>query len=89
MGLASVRALAAAGHMVIVADRDGEAANRAAEEIKAAGGEAISYEIDGSSVSQLKAMFLFIEKTYKRLNVLFSNIGMRGPMGLEIGRAHV
>ncbi|HVY34779.1 MAG TPA: SDR family oxidoreductase [Caulobacteraceae bacterium] len=84
MGLASVRALAAAGHIVIVADRDGEAAKRAADEIKAAGGEAMSYEIDGSSVSQLKTLFLFIEKTYRRLNVLFSNIGMRGPMGLDM-----
>ena len=87
MGLASSRALAAAGHIVIVTDRDGDAAKRAADEIKAAGGEAISYEVDGSSVSQLKTMFLFIEKTYARLNVLFSNIGIRGPLGLDMVEA--
>jgi NAD(P)-dependent dehydrogenase (short-subunit alcohol dehydrogenase family) len=84
MGLASARALAAAGHIVMITDRDGEAAQRAAEEVKAAGGEAIAYEVDGSSVAQLKTMFLFIEKTYARLNVLFSNIGMRGPLGLDM-----
>ena len=55
MGLASARALAAAGHIVVIADRDGEAAKRAAEEV-----------------------------TYARLNVLFSNIGVRGPLGLDM-----
>lgn len=87
MGLASVHALAAAGHIVMVTDLDGDAANSAAEAVKAAGGEAIAYQVDGSSVPQLKAMFLFIEKTHARLNVLFSNIGMRGPMGLDMVEA--
>jgi NAD(P)-dependent dehydrogenase (short-subunit alcohol dehydrogenase family) len=87
MGLASARALAAAGHIVIITDRDGEAAKRAAEAVNAQGGEAIAYEIDGSSVAQLKTMFLFIEKRYARLNVLFSNIGMRGPLGLDMTEA--
>ena len=84
MGLATARALAAAGHVVLSADRDGHAATRAAEGVNGAGGEAVSYEVDGSSVAQLKAMFLFIEKKYARLNVLFSNIGVRGPLGLDM-----
>ena len=60
---------------------------RAAEEVNAEGGEAISYEVDGSSVAQLKAMFLFIEKMYARLNVLFSNIGSRGANGYDLTEA--
>jgi len=49
MGLATARALAAAGHVVLIADRDGQAATRAAEGVNGAGGEAVSYEVDGSS----------------------------------------
>ena len=76
--------MAAAGHIVIIGDRDADAAKRAADELTAAGGEAVPYEIDGSSVAQLKALFLFIEKKYARLNLLFSNIGIRGPLGLDM-----
>lgn len=87
MGRASAEALASAGHIVVIADRDFESAKRAAEAVNADGGEAVAYEIDGASVAQLKAMFLYIEKTYARLNVLFSNIGSRGANGYDLTEA--
>lgn len=84
MGRASAGALAAAGHIVVIADRNANSAMGAAEAVNAGGGEAVAYEIDGASVAQLKAMFLHIEKSYGRLNVLFSNIGSRGANGYDL-----
>jgi NAD(P)-dependent dehydrogenase (short-subunit alcohol dehydrogenase family) len=84
MGLASCQAFADHGATVIVADRDGQAADHAAAEIVASGGEAIGYHVDVSSVAELRAMFDFIGQRFGRLNVLFSNAGVKGPMGLDV-----
>jgi len=84
MGLASARALAALGAAVIIADRDGDGAEHAAEAVTAAGGEARAFAVDASSPAQLRALFDFVEQAYGRLNVLFSNVGTRGPEGFDL-----
>jgi NAD(P)-dependent dehydrogenase (short-subunit alcohol dehydrogenase family) len=87
IGLASARALAAKGATVVIADRDGDAAQRGADAVRASGGEAVAYAVDASSMSQLRALLDFVGKTYGRLNVLFSNAGSRGADGFDVSEA--
>lgn len=84
MGLASSLALAAEGAEIVIADLDGEAAEQAADEVRTAGGRACAYQVDASSLPQLRALFDFVDKAYGKLNVLFSNVGSRGPNGFDV-----
>jgi NAD(P)-dependent dehydrogenase (short-subunit alcohol dehydrogenase family) len=83
MGLAACRALAAEGASVIVADRDGGGAERAARQLSDEGRIASAYEVDAASLPALRALFDEIGKTHGRLNVFFSNAGMTGPDGFD------
>jgi NAD(P)-dependent dehydrogenase (short-subunit alcohol dehydrogenase family) len=84
IGLASAKALAARGAMVILTDRDGAGAEQGAEAIRALGGQAVARQVDGSSLSELRSLFDWVGKTYGGLNVLFSNVGTRGPDGFDV-----
>jgi len=84
MGLASSCALAAEGAAVIVADRDGGAAEQTVKLIKTSGGKAEAYQIDFGSRTELRALFDYVQKTYGRLNVLFSNVGVTGPKSFDV-----
>ena len=84
MGLASARALACAGASIIVADIDGDAAERGTAEMRAAGSLAISYQLDVSSQAQLKGLFEFTARHHGSLNVLFSAVGIRGPESFDV-----
>jgi NAD(P)-dependent dehydrogenase (short-subunit alcohol dehydrogenase family) len=84
MGLASAAAFAAHGALVIVGDLDGGAAGRAAQAIRADGGQANAYQVDVASVTQLESMFDWLGRTYGKLNVLFSHAGVPNPIGLEV-----
>lgn len=84
MGLASARALAAQGAEVIIADLDGAAAERAAQQLVASGGKARACQVDASSLPHVRALIDFVDQHYGRLNVLFSNVGSRGPNGFDV-----
>ena len=84
IGLASAQALAERGATVMLADRNGDAAEQAADALRAGGAEAVSYEADASSLPQLRGLFDFVDKKYGKLNVLFANVGMRGPDGFDV-----
>jgi NAD(P)-dependent dehydrogenase (short-subunit alcohol dehydrogenase family) len=84
MGLASSRALAANGAQVVIADRDGDAAEQAATAIREDGGQATSFQVDVSSTAQLRAAFDFVATTHGKLNILFSNAGMTGPNRYDV-----
>lgn len=84
MGLASAMALSREGASVVISDRDGDAAARAAETIKASGGTATSFRADVSSLSDLRAMADFVATTHGRLNVFFSNAGIGGARGFDV-----
>jgi NAD(P)-dependent dehydrogenase (short-subunit alcohol dehydrogenase family) len=84
MGLASAKALAAEGASVIVADINAEAADRAARSITESGGIATAYQVDVSSLSSLRALFTFVETTFGRLHVFFSNAGIGGAQGFDV-----
>jgi len=84
MGLASAKSFAAEGAVVLIADIDGIAADRAAKEIQSSGGNACAYAVDVSSVAELEALFKSVDETYGRLNVLFSHAGIQAPLGLDL-----
>jgi NAD(P)-dependent dehydrogenase (short-subunit alcohol dehydrogenase family) len=83
MGLASSQAFAAEGATVIVADIDGDRAEQVAQNIRAEGGNATSYRVDVSSVTQIEAMFEWVTQSHERLHVLFSHAGIQGAMGFD------
>jgi NAD(P)-dependent dehydrogenase (short-subunit alcohol dehydrogenase family) len=84
MGLASARLFAGEGAAVVIADLDGTAAEAAAKKIVEDGGQAWPFEVDVSSVDQLRSLFSFVADQFGRLNVLFNHAGIPGPKGLDI-----
>lgn len=84
MGLASAKALAGEGATVIIADRNGDAAEQAAATIRATGGSALARQTDVSSLPQLRALFDMIEQQFGRLNIFFSNAGIGGANGFDV-----
>jgi NAD(P)-dependent dehydrogenase (short-subunit alcohol dehydrogenase family) len=65
--------LAELGAAVVVADIDGAGAERRAEEIRDAGGEALGVAVDVRDEGQVKAMVAAAVETYGRLDILDSN----------------
>lgn len=87
MGLAASRRLAEAGATVVLADREGAAAETAAGEIRDSGGKALARQVDVSSLDSLKALFEFVGAACGGLNVFFSHAGVQGPPGLDLTEA--
>jgi NAD(P)-dependent dehydrogenase (short-subunit alcohol dehydrogenase family) len=76
LGEASAKRLAYEGAKLIVADRDKEAAERAAKEIAAAGGEATAFVADISAFADAQALVDFAVSTYGRLDIALNNAGI-------------
>ena len=77
IGRACALRLAKDGMTVIVNySRSDEAANKAVEEIKAAGGSAAAYKDDVSDPEQVKTMFKDIADEYGTVDVLVNNAGI-------------
>ncbi len=77
IGRACALRLAKDGMTVIVNySRSDEAANKAVEEIKAAGGSAAAYKADVSDPEQVKTMFKDIADQYGTVDVLVNNAGI-------------
>jgi NAD(P)-dependent dehydrogenase (short-subunit alcohol dehydrogenase family) len=75
IGREAAQLFAQEGATVVVADRNGAAASKAAEEIEAAGGKAAWHAVDVSKEAEVKAM---VEKTvadHGRLDILVNNAG--------------
>jgi NAD(P)-dependent dehydrogenase (short-subunit alcohol dehydrogenase family) len=77
LGRATALALATAGAEVVVADVDGEGAERVATEV---GGHAIT--IDVSDFEQNRAMVAFVRERCGRLDLAFLNAGVTSGCGL-------
>ena len=77
IGRACALRLAKDGMTVVVnySHSDEEAA-KAVEDIKAAGGDAVSYKADVSDLNQVKDMFKFVSDTYGRVDILVNNAGI-------------
>lgn len=76
IGRASSLALAAEGARVAVVDLDGTAAERVAEEIRAAGGEAIAIAADVSSEPDIERVVRETKAAFGGIDVVFNNAGI-------------
>ena len=79
MGLATARAFANAGAAVTLADVSEDALQKAVDEIKSAGGNAIGVRCDVSDESQVAAMMERTIATFGRLDAAFNNAGVQAP----------
>lgn len=79
MGEATVRAFAAAGAHVAIVDLDGEAAQRLADELVAAGRSAIGIGCDVSDEEQVAAAVRRTVETFGSLDMAFNNAGIMLP----------
>ncbi|MBM6550405.1 SDR family NAD(P)-dependent oxidoreductase [Marinomonas ostreistagni] len=77
MGLATAKAFAESGAAVAVADINGEAAQKVADELVANGHRAIAIECDVTDEMAVKAMVEKTVATYGRLDAAFNNAGVQ------------
>lgn len=76
LGTAIAGDLARNGARVAIADVNADNAASVADQIKQAGGEAMSVAVDVSDRQQVKAMVAKVVDTFGRLDVLFNNAGI-------------
>ena len=76
IGLATAQAFAKAGASVILGDRDEEMICKAAEDLIAAGHNAISVTCDVTDTAQVETMIERAVGTYGRLDAAFNNAGV-------------
>ncbi len=67
------------GAAVAVADLNGAAAEGVAEEIRASGGRALSYQVNVSDYAAVQAMTDDVITRFGQLDFLFANAGVLGP----------
>lgn len=76
IGLSAATLLAKEGAKVVIADFNVEGAKEAAENIKAAGGEACGLFLDAGDESSIKEAIEFTVEHYGKITVLFNNVGL-------------
>jgi NAD(P)-dependent dehydrogenase (short-subunit alcohol dehydrogenase family) len=76
IGRQAARLFAAEGASVVVADRDGDAAEAAVAEIRAAGGAACAVAVDVAKAREVEAAVATAERLAGGLHVLFNNAGI-------------
>ena len=76
LGLEAGKRLALSGHQVLLAGRDGDAAERKAQEVRSAGGTAESLRLDVRDAQSIEAAVQTIDQRYGRLDVLVNNAGV-------------
>ncbi|POR47392.1 SDR family oxidoreductase [Bosea psychrotolerans] len=75
IGHEAAKLFAAEGAIVIVADRDGAAAERVAAEITSHSGKASAHTVDVSKEAEIKAMIDRVVADHGRLDILVNNAG--------------
>ncbi len=76
IGRATALALSKAGFYVVIASPEIEKNEEVAAEIRTAGGQALTVNLDISSLDSVKASFAYILKEAGRLDVLVNNAGI-------------
>jgi NAD(P)-dependent dehydrogenase (short-subunit alcohol dehydrogenase family) len=76
IGLATAKAFAEVGAAVVLADRDGEIANRAADELRQAGHHILAVTCDVAVPAQVVEMVSQAVATFGRLDAAFNNAGV-------------
>ena len=82
IGGAAARALAAGGAKVLVADLDGDTADRIAAEIQREGGGALAVAADVSRQAEIEGMVSRAEAELGPVDLFFANAGTAGGAGL-------
>lgn len=80
IGLATVKAFAAAGASVVLADRNEPALKAATEALTSKGHKAIAVTCDVTDEAQAAAMVERTVSTFGRLDMAYNNAGILGPM---------
>lgn len=90
IGAGIATAFGAAGAKVAVGfGRDNKSAERVADEIKAAGGQAITVQCDLAKSTDIEAMVAEVTKTYGPIDILVNNAGVYDFKALpEIDEMH-
>lgn len=83
IGRAGAREMGREGALVVVTDRDGEAAGAVAEEIVAEGGRAEGHALDVADSAALAGAIAGAAARHGRLDVLHSHAGVQVPGALE------
>lgn len=83
IGRAGAVRLAAEGALVVVTDRNGEAAGRVAGEIAAAGGQAEAMALDMTNTEAIRAALAHVIRRHQRLDILHSHAGIQVEGTLE------
>ncbi|MGG5824046.1 SDR family NAD(P)-dependent oxidoreductase [Falsiroseomonas sp. HW251] len=73
IGRVFARALAGAGHAVVIAERNADRAAAVADEVRAEGGTALAVETDVASEASVNAMAAAAVERFGRLDVLVNN----------------
>jgi NAD(P)-dependent dehydrogenase (short-subunit alcohol dehydrogenase family) len=76
LGEATAKLLATRGAKLVIADANGEGAERVASEIRAAGGHAAPLVCDISKPADVESLVPFATKTFGRLDLAFNNAGI-------------
>jgi NAD(P)-dependent dehydrogenase (short-subunit alcohol dehydrogenase family) len=83
IGRRSAIALAEAGAAVCLLDLDGDAVEALAEELYAAGHDAVGYRIDLTDVTAIRRLADEIANHRPAVDVLLSNVGAPNPHGID------
>lgn len=75
LGLAAALAMAREGARIVVADRKADLAEGSAEEIRAAGGEAIAVAMDHTNVDHVNRTVAKAVEAFGGIDILFANAG--------------
>src|SRR3712207_4344047 len=78
IGLATAWKFAGDGASVVLADRDAKGAQRAAQELGAAGHTALPLQVDVSARESVAAMVEAVISRFGRIDVLVNNAGIAG-----------
>ncbi len=78
LGRAIVERLARDGCVLLIADIDLDAANSAAEALRAAGGQASALALDVGDEGAVQRVYADVEERFGRLDILVNNAGIAG-----------
>lgn len=83
IGRAAACLFAEEGAKVVVAELDAASGQETTRLIKEAGNEATLVQVDVSSLADLERMIMVAIENYGKLDILYSNAGIRGLAGIE------
>jgi len=83
IGAGIARAFAEQGAKIVVCDLDADPANNVADEIRNAGGDAISVVVDVTNRDQIESALAKAEEAFGRVDILVNNAGLSVPAMIE------